>query len=300
MISAVCWCAGGVDPDRCGGADLPAAMGVEPAALRRWLATRSGDLSLELRLTAGGGEDARGWLGLCARGPTETQALRSLAAAKDDLGEALDVWGWWPEPEAPPPLPALQRALQPVDPVGVVSLRSIEAAPRWIEAMLAMSPARLPARTARLRLRSIASSAALRADVETVVSQAVFGSPDLWDRAVPEREADELRRLRRIVEQTELAELEFSLHGERPLGAVLAEGMLHRFIEALHCAGLRFDAAPPRPLRIDAEVFEWSLQALQVGATDDDEDDEPLRLPVRRGAELSRHGATTLVGGPRR
>ncbi|MFM2246160.1 MAG: hypothetical protein RL071_2234 [Pseudomonadota bacterium] len=283
VFTATCWCGGLIDTERFDGGDVGPGQGVEAAALRRWLAERSAELALELRVTAGGGREARGWLGLSARGATEAAALAALQRAADDLGEALDVWEWWPTAEAPPPLPPLQLCLRAEGAGHALHLRGADGPPRWIEGLLQLSPARLPERTVRIQLRSLAASPDLRRALHAAAAEAAQAIDEPWELLMAS-EGGTFHRLRQMHEQTQQAELWFSLHGERPLGAVLAEGLLHRFTEPLGGALLRLLPGPPAAVRVDAEVLEWTLQLLRLGAPGSD--DEPSLPPTRALGDL--------------
>jgi hypothetical protein len=283
VFTATCWCSGLIDAERFDGGDIGPAQGVEAPALRRWLAERSAEVALELRVTAGGGEEPRGWLGLSVRGATEAAALAALQRAADDLGEALDVWGWWPEPEAPPALPPLLLCLCADEPGQAVHLRGADGPPRWIEALLQISPERHPPRTARVELRSLAASPDLRRALHAAAAEVARAYDEPWE-LIMASEGGGLYRLRQLHEQVHQGELRFSLHGERPLGAVLAEGLLHRFSEPLGGALLRLSPRAATAVRIDAEVLEWALQLLRIGAPSSD--DEPGLPPHRAPGDL--------------
>ena len=281
LLVATAWRASQVDPTRLSEAGS-FQSGAEAPAVRRWLGENSAHISLELRVASGGEAPPMAWLGLSCRGPTEALALSALAEAQEALGEALDAWSWWPIAAAPPPLPPMSLCLHAPDAAGPLGVGNMEAAPRWLEALVALSPAGRPARVMRLRLRSLAASSGVTRELETATREAAGQLGEPWE-LLDSSGAAGFTRLRNLLEQASQAELHVSLHSERNPGAVLRQLLLHRLGEGLLGARLVL-SDEDQSLRVDPGCLEWALQLLRVGAPPLGDDAEP---PRSRPDELS-------------
>ena len=281
QLVATAWRGAEVDPQRLSEAGS-LMSGAEAPALRRWLGENSAHISLELQVRAGGEASPEAWLGLSCRGPTEALALAALAEAQEALGEALDVWSWWPKAEAPPPLPPMSLSLHAPDAAGAIGAGNSDAAPRWLEALLALSPVGRPARVRRVRLRSLAASTAVTRSLEAATREAAEQLGEPWE-LLDASGAAGFTRLRGLLEQASQAELHVSLHSERNPGAVLRQLLLHRLGEGLLGARLCL-SEEDQAVRIDPGCLEWALQLLRVGAPPLGDDAEP---PRSRPDELS-------------
>lgn len=278
---ATAWRGAEVDPQRLSEAGS-LMSGAEAPALRRWLGENSAHTALELRVRAGGELPPAAWLGLSCRGPTDALALKALTESQEALGEALDVWSWWPSAEAPPPLPPMGLWLHAPGAAGALGAANMDGPPRWLEALLSLCPPSHPARVLRVQLRSLAASASVTQALEAATRAAAGQLGEPWE-LLDGAGAAGFTRLRTLLEQANQAELRLSLHSERNPGAVLRQLLLHRWGEGLLGARLSL-CEEDQPLRVDPGGLEWALQLLRVGAPPVGDDADP---PRSRPDELS-------------